>query len=142
MWVLEKDVGGGVEQVFAFALLNADYQMAELRERQEFCYECALRMRDRFLAKEVWEALGLPVRQCVEAMKNDPTQIEYRRALFSRVVPNVKRLGLLDLGDGWLRDRFAELDVLKFEHLDDTGSEYGRMDLDHAPWSVIQYKHY
>ena len=115
---------------------------AELRERQEFCYECALRMRDRFLAKEVWEALGLPVRQCVEAMKSDPTQIEYRRALFSRVVPNVKRLGLLDLGDGWLRDRFAELGVLKFEHLDDTGSEYGRMDLDHAPWSVIQYKHY
>jgi hypothetical protein len=30
VWVLEKDVGGGVEQVFAFALLNADYQMAEL----------------------------------------------------------------------------------------------------------------
>jgi para-aminobenzoate N-oxygenase AurF len=115
---------------------------SELRERQEFCYECALRMRDRFLAKEVWEALGLPVQQCLEAMKRDPAQIEYRRALFSKVVPNVKRLGLLDLGDGWLRERFAELDVLKFEHLNDTGSDYDRMDLDHAPWSVVQYKHY
>ena len=114
----------------------------ELRVRQEFCYECAVRMRDRFLAKEVWEALGLPVQQCLEVMRRDPAQIEYRRALFSKVVPNVKRLGLLDLGDGWLRARFAELDVLKFEHLDDTGSEYDRMDLDHAPWSVVQFKHY
>src|SRR5207302_2309339 len=29
---------------------------AEIRERQEFCYEAALRMRDRFLSQEVWEA--------------------------------------------------------------------------------------
>lgn len=115
---------------------------AELRRRQEFCYECAMRMCDRFLAKEVWETLGLPTRECVAMMRNDPAQIEYRKDLFSMVVPNVKRLGLLDAGDGWLRARFAELDVLKFEHLDDTGTGYGRMDLDHAPWSVTQHKHY
>lgn len=115
---------------------------AELRRRQEFCYECAIRMCDRFLAKEVWEALGLPAKKCMEAMKKDPSHLEFRIALFSKIVPNVKRLGLLDLGDGWLRKRFAELGVLQFEHLDDTGSDYERMDLDHAPWSVIQYKHY
>ncbi len=31
---------------------------AELRERQEFAYEAAVRMRDRFLAQEVWERVG------------------------------------------------------------------------------------
>lgn len=115
---------------------------AELRERQEFCYECAILMCDRFHATEVWEALGLPVKQCIEVMKTDPAQLEFRRALFSKVVPNVKRLGLLDFGDGWLRARFAELGVLQYEHLDDSGSDYNQMDLDHAPWSVVQYKHY
>src|SRR5882762_6588428 len=87
---------------------------AELRERQEFCFECALRMRDRFLAQEVWETLGLPVKECTEIMKRNPVQIEFRKALFSKVVPSVKKLGLLDFGDGWLRNKFGELGVLKY----------------------------
>jgi hypothetical protein len=33
--------------------------------------------------------------------------------LFSKVVPNVKRLGLLT---PYVRERFAELDILRFEH--------------------------
>ena len=33
---------------------------AEMRERQEFAYEAAVRMRDRFLQQEVWERMGLP----------------------------------------------------------------------------------
>lgn len=131
----------------AFGVLSlrevyADLTSAELRERQEFCFECALRMRDRFLAQEVWEALDLPVKECMEIMKRNPVQIEFRRALFSKVVPSVKKLGLLDFGDGWLRNKFGELGVLKYENLEDASAEYHRMDLDHAPWSVIQYKHY
>jgi len=38
---------------------------------------------------------------------------EFRKMLFSKIVPNVKRLGLLT---PWVRERFAELDILKFEH--------------------------
>ncbi|MBS0571865.1 MAG: hypothetical protein JSS08_01230 [Proteobacteria bacterium] len=30
VWVLEKDRSGGLSQVFAFVVLNGDYQMAEL----------------------------------------------------------------------------------------------------------------
>ena len=37
----------------------------ELRERQEFVYEAALRMRDRFLHQEVWERLGVSARAMV-----------------------------------------------------------------------------
>src|SRR5580693_5237556 len=48
----------------AFGVLSlreayADLTGAEVKERQEFCYEAALRMRDRFLQQEVWEAMGM-----------------------------------------------------------------------------------
>lgn len=115
---------------------------AELRERQEFCYEAAVRMRDRFCAAEVWEALGMPVRECTQIMMHSPVQVEFRKALFSKIVPNLKRLGLLDAGDGWLRTRFGQLGVLEYEGWEDTGSEYARMDLDHAPWDVVRFQHY
>ncbi len=70
-------------------------------------------MRDRLLAEEVWEAMGWPVAEAREIVLHSPTMIEFRKMLFSTVVPNVKRLGLLS---PWLRERFAELDVLKFEN--------------------------
>ena len=40
---------------------------AELRERQEFAFEAAVRMRDRFLQQEVWERMGVPVKEAVAA---------------------------------------------------------------------------
>jgi hypothetical protein len=131
----------------AFGVLSlkeayADMGAADLRERQEFCYESILHMLNRFLAQEVWEALGLPAEECLRIMMHSPAQIEFRRALFTKVVPNLSKLGLLDFGDGWLRERFGELGVLRFEHRDDTSVEYTLMDLKHAPWSVVQFQHY
>jgi hypothetical protein len=122
----------------AYAAMSA----AEIRERQEFCFEASLRMRDRYLAQEVWQALDLPVAECTELMLRSPAQLEFRRALFAKVVPNLKSLGLLDAGDGWLRTKFGELGVLEFENDTDTSLEYDRMGIDHAPWSVVQYQHY
>ncbi len=52
--------------------------------------------------------------------------------LFSKIVPNLKKLGLLDAGDGWLRQKFGELGVLEYETWEDTGAEYERMQLDQA----------
>ena len=48
--------------------------------------------------------------------------------LFSKIVPNCKKLGLLDAGDGWLRERFTELGVIQFEDWVDTGEEYALLD--------------
>jgi hypothetical protein len=120
---------------FGVLSLKEAYQSlsaAEIRERQEFCYEAALQMRDRFLSQEVWEALDMPVKECTEIMLHSQTQLEFRKVLFSKVVPNLKKLGLLDAGDGWLRERFGELGVLQFEDWEDTGAEYERMQLDQA----------
>jgi hypothetical protein len=108
----------------------ADLTGPEIMERQEFCYEAAVRMRDRFLSQEVFEALDLPVKECTEIMLHNPVQLEFRRVLFSKIVPNLKKLGLLDAGDGWLRQKFGELGVLEYEDWEDTGAEYERLQLD------------
>src|SRR3954453_236427 len=45
---------------------------AELRERQEFAFEAAVRMRDRFLQQEVWERMGIPVKPMMSALLDLP----------------------------------------------------------------------
>ena len=103
---------------------------AEIRERQEFAFEAALRMRDRFLQQEVWEYMGVDTRKMVELLLNAPEESKvFQRKLFSKIVPNCRKLGLLDAGDGWLRDRFSEIGVIEFEHFEDTGSEFAAYDL-------------
>ena len=46
----------------------------------------------------------------------------FQQMLFSKIVPNCSKLGLLDAGDGWLRDRFTELGIIGFEHADGPSS--------------------
>src|SRR5438477_2273868 len=107
-----------------YAQLNA----AEVRERQEFAFEAAVRMRDRFLQQEVWERLGVDVKEAVRVVIDAPDRPIFQGLLFSKIVPNCKKLGLLDAGDGWLRDRFTELGVIQFEDWVDTGEEYAQLD--------------
>jgi hypothetical protein len=102
---------------------------AEIRERQEFAFEAAVRMRDRFMQQETWERLGVDVKAAVKTMQQSPERVVYQSMLFSKIVPNCKKLGLLDAGDGWLRERFTELGVIGFEDWDDTAEEYTRLGI-------------
>ncbi len=86
-------------------------------------------MRDRFLQQEVWERLGVPVREAVSVVQRSPERQLFQRMLFSKIVPNCKKLGLLDHGNGWLRDRFTEIGVIEFENLADTGEEFEAFQL-------------
>ena len=52
----------------------------------------------------------------------------FQQLLFSKIVPNCKKLGLLDANDGWLRKRFDTLGVTQFEDWVDTGEEYLELD--------------
>lgn len=103
---------------------------AEIRERQEFAFEAAVRMRDRFLQQEVWDRMGVDVRQAVRHGLNMPDELKiFQQLLFSKIVPNTKKLGLLDAADGWLRDRFTEIGVIQFEDFVDTGEEYEALSI-------------
>jgi P-aminobenzoate N-oxygenase AurF len=117
----------------AFGVLSLQefYQQlsgSEIRERQEFAFEAAVRMRDRFMQQETWERLGVDVKEAVKAMQQSPDRPIFQSMLFSKIVPNCKKLGLLDAGDGWLRARFTDLGVIQFEDWADTGAEYADLD--------------
>ena len=90
-----------------------DLPARELREREEFLYEGCRLMRDRLLMEDVWEVMGWPVDEVREIVLQSPQMKLFRQMLFSKVVPNVKRLGLLS---PYVRERFAELDILQFEN--------------------------
>ena len=68
------------------------------------------------------------VRKALDA-NNPPEQQIFQQMLFSKIVPNCKKLGLLDAGDGWLRRKFGELGVIQFEDWADTGEEYEMFQL-------------
>ena len=47
-------------------------------------------------------------------------QDDFQILLFFEVVPNLKKLGLLDAADGWLRTKFTEMGAIAFENLTDS----------------------
>ncbi|MGD0082470.1 MAG: ferritin-like domain-containing protein [Acidimicrobiales bacterium] len=101
----------------------------EIRERQEFAFEAAVRMRDRFLQQEIWARMGIPARDVLPLTLAAPDRKMFQVMLFTKIVPNLKKLGLLDAGDGWLRQKFTELGAIQFENLTDTEEEYAAFQL-------------
>ena len=99
-----------------------------MKDRQEFAFEAAVRMRDRFLRQEVWDRMGVPVKDALELVMADEGRVVFQNILFSKIVPNCKKLGLLDRNGGWLRKNFTELGVIQFEDWVDTGEEYAMLD--------------
>jgi hypothetical protein len=102
----------------------------EMKERQEFAFEAAVRMRDRLLFhKEVWEHFGIEPKTAIELLRLTPEAQTFTQVLFSKIVPNCKKLGLLEPNDQWLRRRFEEIGVIQFEDWVDTGVEVDQFAL-------------
>jgi hypothetical protein len=116
--------------VLSLQELYSSLGAAELKERQEFAYEAAVRLRNRWFQPDVWEHMGVDPRPVLRLMLENPAPEErfFRSMLFSKIVPNCKKLGLLDANDGWLRQKFTELGIIQFEDLADTSEEYGALD--------------
>jgi hypothetical protein len=109
----------------AFGVLSLEHvypQMtaAELREREEFVIEAAQLMRDRLLMREVWERLGYDVDRWLRWAVETPFMQAFRQMLFAKIVPNLRRLGLLTPR---VRAHFASIGVLQFEDLPDSSQE-------------------
>jgi hypothetical protein len=66
----------------------------ERDEREQFAAEACFLMRDRFQAEEVWSRVGLPVAKCVEYLDTSRSMQKFRTALFGRIVPTMKAIGL------------------------------------------------
>ena len=72
-------------------------------------------MRDRFQAEEVWSTLGLPVDECAEHVNQSSLMRSYRSALFSRIVPTMKEIGLWGAR---IQKAYADMGVLGFADVD------------------------
>jgi hypothetical protein len=71
----------------------------ELVERQDWAFEVALLMRNRFMAHELYEERfqGVISRaQWNQLVRESPGMAEFRRTMFERLVPNLRYIGLLD----------------------------------------------
>lgn len=84
----------------------------ERKDREEFAYESCVIMRDRFIADDVAEEMGMPVERFRQISLESEAMREYRLFLFSRLVPNLKKLGLLTPR---IRPRYEALGLLQFE---------------------------
>jgi hypothetical protein len=97
--------------------LYDDMPESELKDREDFIIEGSRLMRDRLLAQEVYACMGMPVAECVDIAINSPSMQLFRSMLFSKIVPNVKRLGLLTPR---VRKGFEDLGVIQYEEWDAT----------------------
>ena len=90
----------------------------------------ARRLQRRFAHAEMWARMGVDPDEIYKTMDkvNPPAQQIFQQLLFSKIVPNCKKLGLLDAAGGWLRERFTETGVIQFEDWVDTGEEYADLD--------------
>lgn len=116
--------------IVSLAELYQELTAAELEDRQEFLAENTVRSRSRAANPEVWRRLGVEYATVApylgEAADNagiNPSA-SFQDAFFSKLVPNVRKLGLLDANDGHLRRLWDAQGLLKYEFAADTSSDY------------------
>jgi hypothetical protein len=106
----------------AFGMLSLsdhyrDMPANELRDREDFViYACEL-MRNRLVGDQIARAMGWNVDELREVVLSSPLGNAFRRMLFARVVPNLKRLGLITPR---VREAFTRLGIIEFEDYDPT----------------------
>src|SRR5512135_1879285 len=92
----------------------------ERDEREEFAAEACYLMRDRFLAEEVWETLGLPLDECVRYVEESQGMREFRSRLFNRIVPTVKNIGLWGTK---IQKAYTQMGIIGFAEVDTVALE-------------------
>ena len=101
-------------------LYTHEMSATELKEREEFVIEATVALRDRLRPTPVFERLGWDVKLWTEWSDTTPFMRGFRQMMFSKIVPNLRRLGLLTPR---VREAYAKLDLLQFEHHKDSVEE-------------------
>lgn len=87
---------------------------SERKEREDWAFEIALLMKNRFMMYEVYEEwfTGLMSREdWRKIVLNAPGMSEFRQTMFSRLMPNLREIGLISSST---RDRYAQAGLLKY----------------------------
>ncbi len=84
----------------------------EIHQRVEFLAEACALIRERLIPVQVWDELGFPKSEIAELVRQSDQRRQFQNLLFSTVVPNIKKLGLLNPE---LRKAFDKMGVLEYE---------------------------
>jgi hypothetical protein len=93
----------------------AGMSAGEMKDREDFIiYACEL-MRNRLVGEEIARAMGWNAEDVRQVVMESETGQMFRSMLFMRIVPNLRKLGLITPR---VRTAFERLDIIKFENLD------------------------
>ena len=67
----------------------------ERKDRAKFALEACTVSRHRLKAYDVWEKYGMNIEETEEYQKENILQTQFQDVLFSRIMPNLKKIGLL-----------------------------------------------
>jgi len=90
----------------------------QIEERAQFAYEACVVMRNRLVSTTVAQEFGFTEEEALEINNRSQGGKSFRTFLFERMIPNLKRIGLLTDS---IRPKFEELGVLQFENLQNDG---------------------
>ncbi len=102
--------------VVALSGFYASLPEPQRREREDWAFEVAVLLRNRFLAHEFYdEYYGhlMSRKSWNKLVLASPYMLQFRDQMFRRLVPNLKRIGLLS---GRVRPHYAALNLLQYEH--------------------------
>jgi hypothetical protein len=88
----------------------------ERRAREDWAFEVALLLRNRFLAHEFYDeyyAHAMSRRAWDELVLRSPMMSLFRKTMFKRIIPNLKRIGLLS---DRVRPQYERAGLLEYEH--------------------------
>ena len=86
------------------------------RDREDWAYEVSVLLRNRFQFIEIYEeyfAHALSKDAWLNIVNSSELMHDFRTQLFTRMVPNLKQIGLLS---NRIRPMYEQLGILKFEH--------------------------
>jgi len=104
----------------AFGMLSLkgfydEMSASELKDREDFIiYACEL-MRNRLVGDEIANAMGWNQQEVQDLVLESELGKAFRAMLFMRVVPNLKKLGLITPR---VRAAFEQLEIIQFEDAD------------------------
>ncbi|SBW25064.1 hypothetical protein FDG2_4410 [Candidatus Protofrankia californiensis] len=80
-------------------------------------------LRDRFAGEDMWRNLDYGAEECIELANRSPAQREFRRRVFTRIVPTLKDINLFGPR---MQETLRELGVLGFSRVN--GAEMSAED--------------
>jgi hypothetical protein len=103
----------------------------EIEDRAQFAYEACIVMRERILGTAPLAQFGLDANEGRRLMLDAVVMQQFRKLLFSRIIPNLKKVGLITEK---VRPLYAELGVLEYENLVHDGViDWARLDASGEP---------